>query len=67
MRVALAVAVREWLTPSERAAVHAARAVAPSDGEDTQRFSERDRLVVLGVIRPVSQRRREADHGGNAR
>ncbi len=50
--VRLLVALRELLSPPERAALDEARAGARDAGDDTQRFTERDRLVAIGVIRP---------------
>lgn len=55
-RISLAALLHQWLTPRELRRVREARETAPDDGEPTDRFTERERLIALGAIRPSEQR-----------
>jgi hypothetical protein len=50
----LLVAVSEILSPDERAALDHIRDELPDEGEDTGRWSERERLIACGLIRPLA-------------
>jgi hypothetical protein len=62
--VTLVASVEDIVSPEERATIDEARGEARDLGETTDRFTARDRLIALGVIKPARVYGAQAGEGG---